>query len=100
MLIFRSAAREAAGSILHAFIQPAYREHARVPLITGDHALYSPGTEINWHFNLAIRMCHRPLIYLSLSADLPRAARLIYFRLKRESLSINCSGSGPSPARL
>lgn len=29
----------AAGSILHAFIQPTYRGHARVPLITGDRVI-------------------------------------------------------------
>jgi len=57
----------------------------------------SPAPKINWHFNLAIRMCHRPLIYLSLPADLPRAVRLIYFDARQTQAGeppINCSGLG------
>lgn len=62
-----------------------------------------PAPEINWHFNLAIRMCHRPLIYLSLPADLPPRRPINLFRRATdpgESLSINCSGPGPSTLRL
>lgn len=67
---------------------------------TADNRADTLASEINWYFNLAIRMCHRPLIYLSLPADLPPRRPINLFRRAAdpgESLSINCSGPGPSP---
>lgn len=81
MLIFRSVAPHLPADriFMHLFSRRMRREHARTRgtsgLITGPS---NPATEINWHFNLAIRTCHRPLIYLALPADLLRR-RLIYF---------------------
>lgn len=71
-------------SSMHLFI-PRTRA---CPLYTADNRRIphrGPAPKINWHFNLAIRVCHRPLIYLSLPADLPRATRLIYFDARQSS---------------